>query len=103
MAQYKVLAESFINDRLCQPGEVIEYADKPGYNLELIEAEKPAPPAEKDLLDGNTESILSALPELSDAELSELLARETAGKTRKGVIEGINAEIAKRADANPVI
>lgn len=47
MAQYKVLVTSYINNRLCQPGEVIEFTGKPGSNLQKVEkkaakAEKPA-------------------------------------------------------------
>lgn len=49
------------------------------------------------LLDGNVDSVLDALESLSADELDELLDLETGGKTRKGVIEGIEAEQAKRA------
>ena len=36
MAQYRVLAKSFINNILVQEGDVIEFDGKPGSNLELV-------------------------------------------------------------------
>ena len=48
MAQYKVLAPSFINHRIYQPGEIVEQTFTPpgfaGDNLELVGAPD-APPA----------------------------------------------------------
>lgn len=44
--RYKVLQVSWINNRLLQPGEVIEYAGVPGEFLEEIkEAKAPKPAA----------------------------------------------------------
>lgn len=37
MAQYKVLERSWINNRLVEPGEVIEYAGRAGSNLEPLD------------------------------------------------------------------
>ncbi len=48
MPKYRVLALSYINNALVQPGEVVEYDGKPGANLELMKGEKPwAPSADK--------------------------------------------------------
>lgn len=55
-------------------------------------AEKPA----TDILDGTAAQIADALPSLADEALLALLAAEEAGKTRKGVIAAINAEIERR-------
>ena len=41
MAQYRVLAKSFINNAIREEGETVEYDGKPGSNLELIEGDKP--------------------------------------------------------------
>lgn len=41
MAQYRVLAKSFINNAIREEGDVVEYDGKPGSNLELIEDDKP--------------------------------------------------------------
>ena len=46
MARYKVKERSYINNRVVEAGEIIEFAGKPGKNLEKIEAAaKVAPPA----------------------------------------------------------
>jgi hypothetical protein len=37
MAKYKVLAQSFINNKIVEVGEVVDYDGRPGANLELIE------------------------------------------------------------------
>lgn len=38
---YEVLERSYINGRLCEPGDVIELEiDSPGSNLKLVKAEK---------------------------------------------------------------
>lgn len=55
------------------------------------------PPAEPSLLDGNAETVIEALPSLSDDELAGLKADETAGKSRKGVLAAIDEEIERRA------
>lgn len=47
MAQYKVLAKSFINNSIVEEGAIVEYDGKPGTNLELIEADKPAKAGKK--------------------------------------------------------
>lgn len=36
MAKYEVLQKSYINDREVYPGDVVEYAGKPGPNLRKI-------------------------------------------------------------------
>lgn len=41
MAKYKVLAESWVGDRLVPKDTIIEFAGQAGSNLELVEAEKP--------------------------------------------------------------
>jgi len=41
MAQYKVLAKSFINNAIREEGEIVEYDGRPGSNLELIESDRP--------------------------------------------------------------
>lgn len=41
MAEYEVLELSFINGRLCQPGEVVQLEiDSPGSNLRLVKRAK---------------------------------------------------------------
>lgn len=47
MAQYKVLAKSFINNTIVEEGAVVEYDGKPGTNLELIEGDKPGKKGKK--------------------------------------------------------
>lgn len=48
MAQYRVLAKSFINNSIVEEGDVVEYDGKPGSNLELVKAEAaPAPKKSK--------------------------------------------------------
>lgn len=61
-------------------------------DLAAVGDEKPA----KDILDSTAPEISAALPSLSDEALLALLAAEEAGKTRKGVIAAINAEIERR-------
>lgn len=46
MAKYEVLELSYINDRLVQAGEVVEYDGTPGTKLKPVEA-KPAPAAKE--------------------------------------------------------
>ncbi len=41
MATYRVLKRSFINNQIVEEGELVEYAGKPGSNLEPIEKPKP--------------------------------------------------------------
>lgn len=46
MARYKVKERSYINNRVVEAGEIIEFAGRSGKNLEKIEAPaKVAPPA----------------------------------------------------------
>jgi len=59
-----------------------------------------APPEpEQTLIDRPVKEIAEALPNLSDAELDELLAAEEAGKTRKSLLEAIARERLRRAEA----
>jgi hypothetical protein len=37
MAQYRVLTKSFINNTIYEEDAIVEYAGKPGSNLELVE------------------------------------------------------------------
>jgi hypothetical protein len=51
MAKFRVLEKSFINNRIVEPGDVVEYDGKHGKNLEPIkkgrgEAAEAAPAAE---------------------------------------------------------
>lgn len=60
---------------------------------------KPAEPARNpalDLLDGTVADIRAKFGELSTDDLTALKAAEEAGKTRKGLIEALTAEIAAR-------
>ena len=43
MPQYKLLAKHFINNRLYEEGEIVEFDGKAGSAMELIEEDKPAP------------------------------------------------------------
>lgn len=47
MAQYRVLVKSFINEAIREEGDIVEYAGKPGSNLELVEEEEAQPKATK--------------------------------------------------------
>ena len=42
MPQYRVLAKSYIGNRIVEEGEVVDFDGEPSDNLELVEAEKPA-------------------------------------------------------------
>ena len=54
---------------------------------------RPGGGQEPSLLDGNTDEIKAALADLSAEELTDLLAAETAGKSRKGVIAALSEAI----------
>lgn len=54
------------------------------------------PEGSADLLDQPAREIIAALPGLSDDDLLSLLDKETGGKTRKGVIAAIEAEVKNR-------
>lgn len=41
MAQYRVLAKSFINSRIVEEGEIIEYDGEASENLEPVKGNKP--------------------------------------------------------------
>lgn len=58
-----------------------------------IEAEPKAETDVLDLLDGNVEEIGAAIPDLTNEELEMLLSAERDGKTRKGVVEAIEAAL----------
>lgn len=59
-------------------------------------ADGPAVEAAK-MLDGSADKIIPELADVSDELLAALRAGEEAGKTRKGVMAAIDAEIAQRA------
>lgn len=42
MPRYRVLEKSFIDNKLVEEGEIVEYEGETGSNLELIEDSKPA-------------------------------------------------------------
>lgn len=54
--------------------------------------------AEKDILDRTAKEIVEGLPHLTLEELEDLKAREEGGKTRKGVMAAIDAEIEKKLE-----
>lgn len=65
----------------------------------IVNAKQPAAESSvADILDGNTESVKAALGGLSNQDLNTLLNLETGGKTRKGVVDALKAEITKRSD-----
>lgn len=70
----------------------------PGYAVKQEEA--PAPSA-LDLLDGTVAEIRAKFADLSVDDLAALKAAEEAGKTRKGLIEALTAEIAARNTPQP--
>lgn len=47
MAKYRVETKSFIDGRLCEVGEVVEYEGEAGSNLKLIEEPKRSGKADK--------------------------------------------------------
>ncbi len=62
----------------------------------LAKAMEAEEPAKVDLLDGTVAEITAALPDMDDDALLALLEAEEAGKTRKGLIAAIKAEIERR-------
>lgn len=59
MPQYKVLQKSYINNRIVEEGEIVEYDGKPGTNLELIKQKRGVKPDNAQQVpeaDQNTES-----------------------------------------------
>ena len=44
MPQYKLLAKHFLNNRMCEEGEIVEFDGKAGSMMELVEDDKPAAP-----------------------------------------------------------
>ena len=56
MPQYRVKETSFINNKLVQEGDVVEYDGRPGKNLELIKGKAPkAPKADEPAADEKPE------------------------------------------------
>ena len=51
---------------------------------------------ESDVLDGTVAEITATLPDMTDDQLLALEAAEIAGKTRKGLMAAIKAEMATR-------
>lgn len=60
-------------------------------------AREPEPVGVLSLLDGTVAEIKGKLAALSDADLQTLKDAEEAGKTRKGLIDAIEAEVKARA------
>lgn len=85
--------------------EVLEVADQAaqdeatadGWTLQPEAGDAPSAPAAFSLLDEKVAVIVEHLPALTHDELSELLAAEKAGKTRKGVIEALEEAISANA------
>lgn len=48
MPQYRVLQKSFVNNRIVEEGEVVDYDGDPGPNLESVKKGKKAEPAAAD-------------------------------------------------------
>jgi hypothetical protein len=60
MPQFRVLAKSFINNRIVEEGEVVEFDGEPGSNLEAIKpakGKKAEAPAADDAT-GNDEGLV---------------------------------------------
>ena len=123
---YRVKQRSYINGIVCEPGALVvlpagvvagdnleateEAPGSPGVVLPRNEAtaaavyNPPAPeklaeeakPAALDLLDGTVAEIRPKLAELSVEELEAMKAAEEAGKTRKSLIDAIDAELSSR-------
>ena len=122
---YRVTRRSYINGIVCEPGALVvlpesvaagdnleateetpgspgvilprdEYVAAAVYNPEPEPQVEEAKPAALDLLDGTVAEITQKLAALSDDELMKLRADEEAGKTRKGVIAAIDAELERR-------
>lgn len=68
------------------PVEVKQAAHEPGSS----EAEAKAP---ADILDGTVVAIQPQLASLTKAQLEQLMARETVGRNRKGLLAVLSAEI----------
>ena len=56
--KYRVLALSWIGNRLVQPGDVVEYAGKPGSNLEELKEPKAPKASDPSSPDGSDDSPL---------------------------------------------
>lgn len=74
----------------------IDTEEELGLWMEKVEGEESKPSANP-FLDRKADDIKADIPALTDSELVEYRAAEEAGKTRKSVIEAIDAEIAARA------
>lgn len=81
-------------------------AERLGDAVKPAKAEKPKDPPKEQAktddplakrLEGNVEEATADLETLEDADLAKLAELETAGKGRKGVLDAIEAEQAKRA------
>jgi hypothetical protein len=58
MARFKVLSRSFINNRTCDPGDIVEYDGVPAENLEPMDKEAKAATA-----DAKASGVPTAVPE----------------------------------------
>lgn len=124
---YRVKQRSYINGLVCEPGALVVLPDgvEAGSNLEATSEDagtpgvllpppgvnpastrynppsdgepKQEPWAALDLLDGTVAEAKSKLPYLSVDDLQALKAAEEAGKTRKSLIDAIEAELSARA------
>ena len=91
----------YVGGVLIPPGSAREV---PAYAVPAAAPEAASPKEDPVLilLDGNVKEVTEALPALSDADLDRVEVAETAGKTRKGVLEAIAADRIRRAQESPV-
>lgn len=68
MAKYRVLATSFINNALLEPGAIVDYDGEASSNLELIEDDAPKAKAK-----GKAKASDAAAPEASTGDGTDLV------------------------------
>lgn len=91
-------APQYVGPHLVQPGDtrMVDDTFLPPAAGAAVVADEPESPL-LSLLDGNVQEVAAALAALSDDDLAQIEAAETAGKTRKGVLTAIEEDKLRRA------
>jgi hypothetical protein len=87
MARYEILEKSFINDRLWQPGEIVEVPDSvtPGQHMKPVDAAAKRRAKEVGLVNGPS-------PDWADQIAASAAAREAdLAASPQGIRSGMNA------------
>lgn len=105
----KLLIEKVQDGATLKPGDIVEVSDGAASDLmasgivfsvaepsaAVTASASPASRADLSLLDQSIADLAACVEGLPEHELTELLAAEHIGKTRKGAIEVLEAEMAK--------